>query len=495
MKFTNKMNFIVYDFETTGISARFDQILQGGFIVYDSNFKEIERLNIRSRLSPDIVPSINALRVNRLKMAEVLSEKLTFYDMTNKIRQFLSKYKDCFFVGFNSINFDEEFLRQLFWEHFYFPYLSNTNGNFRGDLLNLVTMVNAFNSDTFEVQKNDNGKISFKLEKLAKANNFDTSNSHEAIADVEVTLRLMELIAKKNKSFFEIFKRNSFSKNIEDTINQEDVFTLHNYLFNSHRIYLVKRLLKHPSYKNQIIAFDLKYDTQELTRLSEKELKNELKKKSFLRKIKINKQPNILSKSYSLKVEPYSNFTNEEIALKCRQLEDSDFIENINKILYKESLEYLENDNQSEKFEEDTIYSKKIDYNDSINMENFHNHHWEDKWSFAEKFKDKRLRFFAAKHIFRNEPNHLPKKVFLIFHQKISERILSLEKQSFITLPAAMEEADSISLEIEENNDDENLNEQLRQYNIYINFLNDYYKQKNPKPLKFDSLLSKQLFG
>ena len=120
MKFTNKMNFIVYDFETTGISARFDQILQGGFIVYDSNFKEIERLNIRSRLSPDIVPSINALRVNRLKMAEVLSEKLTFYDMTNKIRQFLSKYKDCFFVGFNSINFDEEFLRQLFWEHFYF---------------------------------------------------------------------------------------------------------------------------------------------------------------------------------------------------------------------------------------------------------------------------------------------------------------------------------------------------------------------------------------
>ena len=291
MKFTNKMNFIVYDFETTGISARFDQILQGGFIVYDSNFKEIERLNIRSRLSPDIVPSINALRVNRLKMAEVLSEKLTFYDMTNKIRQFLSKYKDCFFVGFNSINFDEEFLRQLFWEHFYFPYLSNTNGNFRGDLLNLVTMVNAFNSDTFEVQKNDNGKISFKLEKLAKANNFDTSNSHEAIADVEVTLRLMELIAKKNKSFFETFKRNSFSKNVEDTINQEDVFTLHNYLFNSHRIYLVKRLLKHPSYKNQIIAFDLKYDTQELTRLSEKELKNELKKKVFLEKLKLINNP------------------------------------------------------------------------------------------------------------------------------------------------------------------------------------------------------------
>ena len=81
-----------------------------------------------------------------------------------------------------------------------------------------------------------------------------------------------------------------FSKNVEDTINQEDVFTLHNYLFNSHRIYLVKKLLKHPSYKNQIIAFDLKYDTQELTRLSEKELKNELKK-VFLEKLKLINNP------------------------------------------------------------------------------------------------------------------------------------------------------------------------------------------------------------
>ena len=37
------MNFIVFDFETTGRSARFDQILQAGFIVYDSKFQEIER--------------------------------------------------------------------------------------------------------------------------------------------------------------------------------------------------------------------------------------------------------------------------------------------------------------------------------------------------------------------------------------------------------------------------------------------------------------------
>ena len=114
------MNFIGFDFETTGRSARFDQILQAGFIVYDNNFKEIDRLNIKSRLNPDIIPSIHALRVNKLTMSQVLSESLTSYQMTLAIEKFLSKYENCFFIGFNSINFDEEFLRQLLWEHFFF---------------------------------------------------------------------------------------------------------------------------------------------------------------------------------------------------------------------------------------------------------------------------------------------------------------------------------------------------------------------------------------
>ena len=58
-----------------------------------------------------------------------------------------------------------------------------------------------------------------------------------------------------------------------------------------------------------------------------------------------------------------------------------------------------------------------------------------------------------------------------------------------------MEEADTISFEIEESSDSKILFTQLEQYNIYIDFLNDYYKQLNPKPIKFDSHLSKKLFG
>ena len=58
-----------------------------------------------------------------------------------------------------------------------------------------------------------------------------------------------------------------------------------------------------------------------------------------------------------------------------------------------------------------------------------------------------------------------------------------------------MEEADTISLEIEENIDNKFLRTQLNQYNIYIDFLNDYYKQRNPKPIRFDKKKKKKLFG
>ena len=100
-------NFIAYDFETTGRDARFDQVLQAGFIIYDQNFNELKKLNIKSRLNPDIVPSINALKVNKLSISDILSERDSYYEMTLNIHKLLSEFKNSYFVGFNSINFDE----------------------------------------------------------------------------------------------------------------------------------------------------------------------------------------------------------------------------------------------------------------------------------------------------------------------------------------------------------------------------------------------------
>ena len=488
-------NYIAYDFETSGRNARFDQILQAGIIIYNENFKALEKINLKSRINSDIVPSINALRVNKLMISDILSEPESYYEMTLRMYNFLSKFSNSFFVGFNSINFDEEFFRQTLWEHFNFPYLSNTKGNSRLDVLNFVTMIHAFRKNSIKVEKNDEGKITFKLESLARANSFSSNNAHEAIADVETTMKLLEVLFTKNSDLFRTFIHNSFPAKLEKRILEDDIFTLHNYFFNNHRIYLVKHLVKHPVYKNQLLGFDLKYNTSEIINLEIDELHEVFKNKSYFRKIKLNKQPSILDKSFSRGQTPYSDFSDEEIQLKCEQLDNEDFKQKIERILEKESVDYDQNQSQEIKREEQTIYSQKINYNDSIIMNRFHNEEWDKKWSFAEKFKDQRLRFFAARHIYRNFPEELPKKIFNFLHQKISERLCSLNKEEFTTIPAAMEEADSLSLEIEENDLGDDLKEQINQYNIYINFLNDYYSNPKPQPIKFDRNLSKKFFG
>ena len=407
-------NFIVYDFETTGRDARFDQILQAGIIIYDQFFNEIKKVNIKSRLNPDIAPSINALKVNRLNISEILSEKNSYYNMTLNIHKLLSNFKNSYFVGFNSINFDEEFFRQALWEHFFFPYLTNTNGNLRLDVLNFATMIHAFRNNSINVDKNDNGKINFKLENLARANKFNFENAHDAIADVEVTMKLMKMLVQRNSDLFNNFIENSSTKMLRKKYLMKIYLLSHNYLFNSHRVYLVKFLIRHPIYKSQLIGFDLKYNPEELIHYDSNSLYDIYKNKSFFRKIKINKQPTILDKKYARSMQPYSEFSEDEIKLKVQQLENEQFLKNLDLVLRRESEEYLENKSQELPYEEETIYSKNLNFKDSSIMNKFHSESWEHKWMYAEKFIDPRLRFFAARHIFRNQPTELPKNILFI---------------------------------------------------------------------------------
>ena len=72
-------------------------------------------------------------------------------------------------------------------------------------------------------------KLLFKLESLARANSFSSNNAHEAIADVETTMKLLEVLFTKNSDLFRTFIHNSFPAKLEERILENDIFTLHNY--------------------------------------------------------------------------------------------------------------------------------------------------------------------------------------------------------------------------------------------------------------------------
>ena len=67
------------------------------------------------------------------------------------IRQFVETLKawgKATYIGFNSIEFDEEFLRCTLFQTLEYPYFTSTNGNTRGDILSLSSSSKSLLSKT-----------------------------------------------------------------------------------------------------------------------------------------------------------------------------------------------------------------------------------------------------------------------------------------------------------------------------------------------------------
>ena len=76
-------------------------------------------------------------------------------------------------MGYNSINFDEEFLRKTLFKTLYNPYFTQLNGNKRCDILNMVRSVSIFLPEVIKFEKNNKGNPILKLDQIAPLNNIN----------------------------------------------------------------------------------------------------------------------------------------------------------------------------------------------------------------------------------------------------------------------------------------------------------------------------------
>ena len=61
------------------------------------------------------------------------------------------------FVGYNSINFDEEFIRKTFFKTLFEPYLTQFNGNKRADVIGMTRASKFYFPDCLKVGINEKG--------------------------------------------------------------------------------------------------------------------------------------------------------------------------------------------------------------------------------------------------------------------------------------------------------------------------------------------------
>lgn len=188
-----EQTYLFYDLETTGLSKAFDQVLQFAAIRTDLNLNEIERHQFLVRANPDVIMSPYALITHRIPLTPH-PEALTEYDAIQKIHRLVNT-PGTISLGYNTLGFDDEFLRFSFFRHLLPPYTHQySNQCYRMDLYPMTVMYWLFKRDI--IQWPNLAKPRLKLELLNEANKLAKGPAHDALVDVEATVALARLFQK-----------------------------------------------------------------------------------------------------------------------------------------------------------------------------------------------------------------------------------------------------------------------------------------------------------
>ena len=470
-------NFVFYDFETSSSNKYWGQIIQVGAILTNDNLEELDRYEARCRLSPSIIPEAMALIVNKSSPKMLKGANLSHYEMIRQFVETLKRWGKATFIGYNSIDFDEEFLRNTLFQTLEYAYLTSTNGNKRGDLLNLARAANLYYPNTLKNSISDKGNAVYKLDQMAPLNGIEHSDAHSAIGDVIATLGIAKIIAKKAPS---VWKASLCTTNKDETlkiIKNELYFCTNEYFYGKSRPYVQAYVCQHPRFQWPK-CFDLKHDPQIYLDMPIADLKVAMgKNPKFLRTIRHNKHPIIMNPSYGNEFDEYKMIGAEKLASRAKMIKDNTkFAEKISQILQDEVEEKEQTKSQEDIYEEESIYTKFTSNEDNKMMPEFHKAEWDKKLSVLGKIKDERLHYFGRRLIYEEKPEILPKEEYNQIRATIAKRLLSTNSEKWNTISRTYSEIDTLREKFEREGKPENLSI-LDDINAYVEEMEKFYNQ------------------
>jgi len=468
-------NFVFYDFETSSSNKYWGQIIQVGAILTNDNLEELDRYEARCRLNPSIIPEAMALIVNKSSPKMLKGANLSHYEMVRQFVDTLKRWGKATYIGYNSIEFDEEFLRNTLFQTLEYPYLTSTNGNNRGDLLNLARAANLYYPGTLKNSISDKGNAVYKLDKMAPLNGIEHDDAHSAIGDVIATLGIGKIIANKAPS---VWKASHLSTNKDVTleiIKKELYFCTNEYFYGKSRPYVQAYVCQHPKYQWPK-CFDLRHDPQPYLDMPIAALKVAMgKNPKFLRTVRHNKHPIIMNPSYGNEFDEYKMLGGEKLASRANTIKDNKkFAEKISLILQEEAEEKEQTKSQEDIYEEESIYTKFTSNEDNKIMPEFHKADWNKKLSILDKIKDERLHYFGRRLIYEEKPETLPKEDYNQIKRAIAKRLLSTNNEKWNTISRTYSEIDTLREKFEREGKPENLTI-LDDINAYVEEMEKLY--------------------
>ena len=453
------MNYVFYDFETTGRSSTWDQIIQVGAILVNDTFDILDRFEARCSLKPGTVPEPKALLVNKTTPDMLKKTNLSHFGMVQMMKETFEKWSPAMFIGYNSLSFDEEFLRKTFFKSLTDVYLTNTNGNKRGDILGLVRSAHLYYPECLKTPISEKGNAVFKLDQIASMNGISHDNAHDAMGDVLATMGMAKIIADKAPSVWKASLMTMSKQDVGNIVKKEKLFCVNEYFYGKARPFVVSYICNHPIY-NWPQCFDLKNDPEDYFNMDPSVLKEALKKSpKIIRSVKDNKHPIFMNPNYGMNFEGYKQLGLKKLNERAEKIKSNKvFAEKVAKILQDQAQEKEDLDSQLDVQAEETIYSGGFpDEKTTKALKEFQKAEWKDRLVIADKMQDPRYNYFAKKLMYEEVPEILPKDLYKEIHRGIAKRILSLNNEKWNTIPKACDEIDTLRAEYEDNGDEERL--------------------------------------
>ena len=437
------MSFVFYDTETTGTDRAFDQILQFGAIRTDHELRELERFEIRCRLLPHVVPSPKGLLTNGIDVQRLTDPSLpTHYEMVRAIKAKLEGWSPAVFVGHNSMRFDEELLRQAFYQTLHPPYLTNTRGNGRMDGLTVLRAAAFLEPDVLTVPASEKSRPSFRLERLAPANGFVHDAAHDAMGDTEATLYLCRLVREQAEGVWSNCVRFARKPAVLDYAQPGEVFAFFGSAFGRAYVRVVTAIGPNPQRDSDLYVFDLSYDPQELAAMDADGLHKALvKSPKPVRRLRANAAPCIV---------PYEDVP----ARLAMQLPDAQELgsratcirerRDLRERLMAAVMEDHE-ERESSVHVEKQIYEGFTGREDQALMRTFHEADWPSRKALLGGFADTRLQVLGERLLYTEAPGVMPAEGLSTYRSDVARRLLADEGTvPWLTLTKAIRETEKL---------------------------------------------------
>jgi exodeoxyribonuclease-1 len=275
-------SFFFYDLETFGQDPRRTRIAQFAGQRTDAALNPVEDpVTFYVQPADDLLPSPIATLITGITPQQALAEGVPECEAMARISEEMARPQTCT-LGWNTLRFDDEFVRHGLFRNFFDPYEREwRGGNCRWDLLDVARLFHALRPEGVHWPQREDGKgTSFKLEHLALANDVRVGEAHEAMSDVRATLGIARAMRNAQPRLWDYalqLRNKRFAAGLLDTVAMTPVLHVsQRYPANRLCAAPVLPLARHPRIDSRVIVMDLEGDVDALLDLDAQDIADRL---------------------------------------------------------------------------------------------------------------------------------------------------------------------------------------------------------------------------